>query len=92
MGNARRFAIANDGKVKFVHELGKNGKYLFREEGQHWRRDAGREYVLAKKSARDLLKEVSQIDDLKTQELVSKFAIRSQSKPMIEYCTQTGIN
>ena len=86
MGNSRRFAIANDGKVKFVHELGKNGKYLFREEGQHWRRGAGREYVLAKKSARDLLKEVSQIDDLKTQELVSKFAIRSQSKPMIEYC------
>lgn len=83
MGNVRRLAIANAGTLVYVSEL---GKYFHRARDQHWQRNDGIEYVLAKKSARDLLKTVPHIDDLRTQESVSKFAIRSQSKNLIEYC------
>ena len=83
MGSARRLALANAGTLVFVSEL---GKYLHRARNAHWRRNDGIEYILAKKSARGLFKEVPDIDDLKTQEAVSKFAIRSQSKTLIESC------
>ena len=83
MGAARRLAIANEGTLAYVPEL---GKFLHRTKDKHWRRNDGIEYILAKKSARDLFKEVPDIDDLKTQEAVSKFAIRSQSKTLIESC------
>ena len=83
MGNARRLAIANAGTLVYVSEL---GKYLHRARDGHWKRNDGIEYVLAKKSARDLFKEVPNIEDLKAQESVSKFAIRSQSKTLIESC------
>ena len=83
MANARRLAIANYGALVYVPEL---GKYLHRTKNSHWRHNAGIEYVLAKKSARDRLKEASKYDDPKMQGPVSKFAIRSQSKTLIESC------
>lgn len=83
MGGARRLAIANAGTLVYVSEL---GRYLHRTRTTHWRRNDGIEYVLAKKSARDLFKTVPQIENLKTQEAVAKFAVRSQSRPLIENC------
>lgn len=89
MGAARRLTIKYADRLKYIWEL---GKYIVRDEGEHWRREDGLEYVFAKESARSLQAEVPKIDDLKTQEAVSKFAIRSQSKVSIEAClklTQT---
>ena len=83
MGAARRLAIANEGTLAYVPEL---GKFLHRARNAHWQRNDGIEYILAKKSARDLFKTVPQIENLKTQEALAKFAVRSQSKTLIESC------
>ena len=83
MGAARRLAIANGGTLAYVHEL---GKFFHRAAHRHWQQNPGIEYVLAKKAARDLHKEVPKIKDLNLQESTSKFAIRSQSRPLIANC------
>ena len=51
MGAARRLAIANEGTLAYVHEL---GKFFHRVKNRHWQKNPGIEYVLAKKAARDL--------------------------------------
>ena len=83
MGAARRLAIANEGTLAYVHEL---GKFFHRAKHRHWQKNPGIEYVLAKKAARDLYKEAPKIKDLRLQQSTSKFAIRSQSRPLIANC------
>ena len=77
MGAARRLAIANEGTLVYVHEL---GKFFHRVKHKHWQKNPGIEYVLAKKAARALQKQVPKIKELRLQESTSKFAIRSQSR------------
>ena len=83
MGSARRLAIANEGTLAYVHEL---GKFFHRVKHKHWQKNPGIEYVLAKKAARALQKQVPKIKDLNLQESTSKFAIRSQSSLLIKHC------
>lgn len=83
MGAARRLAIANEGTLVYVHEL---GKFFHRVKHKHWQKNPGIEYVLAKKAARALQKQVPKIKDLNLQESTSKFAIRSQSSLLIKHC------
>ena len=85
MGNARRYAMANEGKLAHIRDL---SKYVIRADGEHWRYEQGAEMVLAKAAARELLKKVVHIDDLKMQEAVSKHAIRSQSRHALEACVK----
>lgn len=85
MGNARRFAIANEGKLAYITGL---NKYVIRDTGEHWRYEQGAEMVLAKEAARELLKEVPHIEDLKTQEALCKHALRSQSRHALEACVK----
>ncbi|MCZ6818533.1 MAG: phage/plasmid primase, P4 family [Calditrichaeota bacterium] len=77
MGNSLRFAITNEGRLAYVHEL---KQWYFRDDASHWGLTPGIEFKLAKQSVRDLLVEASKLDDLEAAEKLTKFAFSSQRK------------
>ena len=77
MGNSLRFAISNEGRLAYVHEL---KQWYFRDDASHWGLTPGIEFKLAKQSVRDLLVEASKLDDLEAAEKLTKFALSSQRK------------
>jgi putative DNA primase/helicase len=81
MGSARRLAVANHGKLAYIHET---RTWISRSEGGYWQDMPGIEYERVKQAARNLQVEVLHIESLKEQEQVSKFALRSQSRHSIE--------
>lgn len=84
-GNAVRLAKTNEGRLVYIHET---KKFHCRDEREHWRHEPGKEMVLAKNAIRQLQQEVPKIDDLRTQDAVSKHAIKGQSSRALHDCVR----
>lgn len=82
-GDAVRMARTNEGLLIYIHET---KKFYCREKREHWRHEPGKEMVLAKNEIRQLQEEVPKIDDLRTQDAVSKHAIKGQSSRALHAC------